>query len=69
MTHFLQDEFLKKTLFGTTNVVSIGYTGKKSIDGFDLVSKEMIENNFNNKKEMKANIELKLFGTQSPCQS
>ena len=39
------------------------------IFGFDLVSKEMIENNFNNKKEMKANIELKLFGTQSPCQS
>ena len=37
--------------------------------GFDLVSKEMIENNFNNKKEMKANIELKLFGTQSPSQS
>ena len=38
-------------------------------DGFDLVSKEMIENIFNDKKEMKANIELKLFGTQSPCQS
>ena len=38
-------------------------------DGFDLVSKEKIENIFNDKKEMKANIELKLFGTQSPCQS
>ena len=38
-------------------------------DGFDLVSKEMIENIFNDKKEMKANIELKLFGTQSPSQS
>ena len=41
----------------------------KIFDGFDLVSKEMIENIFNDKKEMKANIELKLFGTQSPSHS
>ena len=36
---------------------------------FDLVSKEMIENSFNVKKEINGNIELKLFGTESPCQS
>ena len=39
------------------------------IFGFDLVSKEMIENSFNVKKEIKGNIELKLFRTESPCQS
>ena len=32
---------------------------------FDLVSKEMIENSFNVKKEIKGNIELKLFRTES----
>ena len=36
---------------------------------FDLVSKEMIENSFNVKKEINGNIELKLFRTKSPCQS
>ena len=40
-----------------------------SIFCFDLVSKEMIENSFNVKKEIKGNIELKLFRTESPCQS
>jgi len=29
----------------------------------------MIENSFNVKKEINGNIELKLFGTESPCQS
>ena len=36
---------------------------------FDLVSKEIIENSFNVKKEINGNIELKLFRTESPCQS
>ena len=36
---------------------------------YDLVSKEMIENSFNVKKEINGDIELKLFRTKSPCQS
>ena len=36
---------------------------------YDLVSKEIIENSFNVKKEINGNIELKLFRTESPCQS
>ena len=36
---------------------------------FHLVCKEMIESSFNVKKEINGNIELKLFRTESPCQS
>ena len=35
--------------FGLSHQINI-------FDGLDLVSKEMIENNFNDKKEIKANI-------------
>ena len=50
-------DFIKQKLFNSI------------FDCFDLVSKEMIENSFNVKKEINGNIELKLFRTKSPCQS
>ena len=60
---------LEAEVLQTTVKVQVTWIQNRIFDGFDLVSKEMIENSFNVKKEINGNIELKLFGTESPCQS